>query len=231
MNQIGVGTQRKVPSDDILLKLIADKNRSLASIARDLGVSDTTITRHARKHGLMRRTTCKSKGKMPSDSMLAYLYIDKGLSSGLLAKEFGVSISTIQNRLGFLGIIRYKGECVWSIYPFGSSKKIEGDTNISKGYSMTYFPDHPRANRKWGVVGTHVLVAERMIGRQLKKGEVVHHIDFDKSNNDPANLFVCKDTSTHIQLHYQAGPMLKQLFKQKMVVFRDGKYVLVAGKG
>jgi hypothetical protein len=166
------------------------------------------------------------KGRMPKDSILSYLYIDKRLSSFQIAEEFGVSGSTIQNRLSFLGIIHYPGENGWSTYPYGR-RNHDGDKSISKGYSFTYLPDHPRASHRNGVVGTYVLVAERTIGRYLKKGEIVHHIDFDKSNDDPTNLFICKDTSTHIQLHYQAGPMLKQLFKRKLVVFKDGKYILL----
>lgn len=34
------------------------------------------------------------------------------------------------------------------------------------------------------------MVAERMLGRKLKPGEVVHHIDGNKRNNAPENLMV-----------------------------------------
>jgi len=36
----------------------------------------------------------------------------------------------------------------------------------------------------------HRVVAEQMIGRPLERGEIVHHIDGDKHNNDPSNLMV-----------------------------------------
>ena len=36
----------------------------------------------------------------------------------------------------------------------------------------------------------HRVVAERMLGRKLKKNEVVHHIDLNKQNNDECNLVV-----------------------------------------
>lgn len=36
----------------------------------------------------------------------------------------------------------------------------------------------------------HRVVAERMLGRQLAKGEIVHHLDGNKRNNDPSNLVV-----------------------------------------
>jgi len=47
----------------------------------------------------------------------------------------------------------------------------------------------------------HRVVAEQMIGRPLRRGEVVHHRDEDKRNNDPANLEVLPSQSTHIRRH------------------------------
>lgn len=46
----------------------------------------------------------------------------------------------------------------------------------------------------------HILIAEKMLGRSLKKREVVHHLDLDKSNNRLANLLVLSK-SMHAKLH------------------------------
>lgn len=51
---------------------------------------------------------------------------------------------------------------------------------------------------------THRLVAEEMLGRPLEKGEVVHHIDGNKRNNDPSNLMVMSQ-SDHCRLHFKKG--------------------------
>lgn len=46
----------------------------------------------------------------------------------------------------------------------------------------------------------HILIAEERLGRKLKRGEVVHHIDCDKSNNRFGNLLICTQ-SYHAFLH------------------------------
>jgi hypothetical protein len=48
----------------------------------------------------------------------------------------------------------------------------------------------------------HRVVAEQMIGRSLERGEIVHHIDGNKHNNDPANLKVMTQ-GQHIFEHIQ----------------------------
>jgi len=46
----------------------------------------------------------------------------------------------------------------------------------------------------------HVLVAEKVLGRPLNKGEVVHHINCIRHDNRPENLLICT-RQYHQQLH------------------------------
>jgi hypothetical protein len=48
----------------------------------------------------------------------------------------------------------------------------------------------------------HRLVAERVLGRNLLLGEIVHHIDEDKANAAPSNLAVFPDQATHARCHF-----------------------------
>lgn len=47
----------------------------------------------------------------------------------------------------------------------------------------------------------HRVAAEKKLGRKLKDGEVVHHMDFNVMNNEPANLMVFKSKADHSKYH------------------------------
>lgn len=46
----------------------------------------------------------------------------------------------------------------------------------------------------------HIVLAEKALGRRLKKGEVVHHVNCDPLDNRPTNLLVCTQ-GYHMWLH------------------------------
>lgn len=70
------------------------------------------------------------------------------------------------------------------------------------GYISIYKPDHPQCSKQ-GYIFEHRLVVEGIIGRFLTKKEIVHHIDENKSNNNPANLMLFKNSSEHIKHHWK----------------------------
>jgi len=82
-------------------------------------------------------------------------------------------------------------------------------------YKQLYKPDHHRADFT-GMVSVHILVAEEELGRPLKKGEIVHHKNFNKLNDDPDNLLFPITRPEHQKLPaYQARFILsKDLYKE-----------------
>ncbi len=55
------------------------------------------------------------------------------------------------------------------------------------GYILIFLPEHPYTNSQ-GYVREHRLVMEKHIGRYLTPEEIIHHKDFNKTNNSIENL-------------------------------------------
>lgn len=101
----------------------------------------------------------------------------------------------------------------WSLGHVGkkgpSHPTWKGGTRIDRdGYLKRYAPDHPWP-RKSGYVFEHVRVMELSLGRRMELGEVVHHRDHDKQNNDLSNLEVQR-AGEHSQHHRRLDAHLRK---------------------
>ena len=85
-------------------------------------------------------------------------------------------------------------------YNTGRMIPIEVRKKISKAMKGRGGPD---SYIRTGGRLEHRVVAEKKLGRQLKPEEVVHHMDFNKQNNDEDNLMVFKNNSDHRKYHIQ----------------------------
>lgn len=73
----------------------------------------------------------------------------------------------------------------------------------------------------------HIVKVEQSIGRSLAKGEIVHHIDGDRQNNDlEANLWL-SDNAGHRNAHQSLQEIGYELVKLGLIKFdkTSGKYM------
>ena len=75
-----------------------------------------------------------------------------------------------------------------------------GRVKHCNGYILLKARGHPRATKRGHYVFEHILVMEKHLGRYLTDGEVVHHINGDKTDNRISNLELT-DMSAHTLLH------------------------------
>lgn len=75
-----------------------------------------------------------------------------------------------------------------------------GKSHDVHGYVLVKVSEHPHAKAN-GYVMEHRRVMEEHLGRYLEPTEVVHHIDFDKTNNCIENLQLFESASAHNKHH------------------------------
>lgn len=96
------------------------------------------------------------------------------------------------------------------------------------GYVAYYIPEHHAAN-KAGIVYEHIIIAEKcVLHRWLNKGEVVHHKDENKSNNNPQNLMVFKTKADHSAYHQ--GCEVKKENDVYIALNKENHYCPICGK-
>ena len=109
--------------------------------------------------------------------------------------------------------------------PFFKGEKISREND----YVFVYSPNHPRIlNKNNGCrVKEHILVMEKKLGRYLEADEVIHHIDYNKKNNNCSNLFLTNHKG-HGRAHYSIYSLVEELLKRQIIYFdkKQGEYFL-----
>jgi hypothetical protein len=168
------------------------------TIGRKYGLTQAGVSRILKKNPAYRvnRFHRESCGKWPPEriALVILLYLD-GCPLAEVARQVKSNSTHVRAQLRKAGVmIRHQSEAqtgkwnpVWN-----------GGRTIDKhGYILVLSPEHPHRNSS-GYVREHRLVVERVIGRLLDPGEVVHHIDRNHNNNDPSNLQLFSSNGEHL---------------------------------
>ena len=107
-------------------------------------------------------------------------------------------------------------------------KKIVVDKQL---YPEVYYGLEYPYRPGYGTIKEHVYVMECHLERGLVKGEIVHHIDGDKTNNNIENLFLTTPAE-HNKLHAESESIVFKLVKMGIVQFNRelARYELLEDK-
>lgn len=189
-----------------LKKLYFEDGLTIKELCPVVGVkSDITMRKILHERGIdtnaNQRLANKTRNGMTEEEFEKYLREEYANSKSMadIAANLGVTPSAVRKYFVKYDIDRKSTTWKFEGNPENSTNWNGGVHIKSSGYVEVYCPDHPNANSR-KCVYEHQLVMEKHIGRYIQKGEVVHHIDGNKSNNDISNLLLLTN-SDHAKLH------------------------------
>lgn len=139
--------------------------------------------------------------KYTDETWLQDAYLIKELSIKAIAAICGVSESLPHRYLVKFKIPRRKFCGRKGIL---SGKWQGGKVVSSQGYILIHSPGHPRAFKPPNhapYVPEQILIAEKVLNRYLDKKEFIHHINENKKDNRPENLYLFPNSAEHSRYH------------------------------
>ena len=122
-------------------------------------------------------------------------YITNDLSISQIAEKCGVCLNTIHRYLIKFDIPRRPAHCP----PGAKSSRWKGGRIKQHGYWYIHQKGHLRAAGSY--VPEQILIVESILNRKLTKKEAVHHINFEKLDNQIENLYLFPSESEHQRYH------------------------------
>lgn len=130
---------------------------------------------------------------------------DSGKSFATISKESGAGATTIEYWFNKFNLTPrpapYTGLSKGSLNPSWKGGRIK-----ASGYIMIHSPN---AQRRY--LYEHRLVAEKILGRPLNKGEVVHHKNGIKDDNRPENLEIFPTHALHKEREFMFSVFVRQI--------------------
>jgi len=210
------------PLDDIGQALrdgVHDKD-----IALKFGISERTVGEYAERLNIRR-----SDFRSLEDNLLIEKYVNQLLPAGRVAKDLGYGRDRVANRLRILGVMRSPKEEAEAKLIRRLRENGTGQSLGKQGYPVVRVPEgHVTRSRLRNdrLAMAHIIEMEKHLGRPLAKNEVIHHIDFDKTNYSIENLYLCVNQAEHQRIHSALDIVCAVLFKKGIVKFNGTRYVI-----
>lgn len=178
---------------DQLEKARADyeNGMSLENVSNAAGVSKKIMARIFREHGIAIRA--------PRETLL----MQSPLNNAEIKSRYlgGASIASIVKAVNAKSYTAVRLVLIREGVQLRKPGARAGEENHQfKGGSVVYRAGYVRVRGTRVSPAEHRLIAEKAIGRPLRRNEVVHHINGDKTDNRNCNLLVCTQ-SYHAELH------------------------------
>lgn len=182
-----------------LIKLYFDKNIQLDDIAKKYDITIQWLYKILDRFNIDRRRIINLNKHITKKNMIEVYNESRNYREA--AKKLGVTLSWFSRHMKKFGL-KPRTYLERKIYreKYGFVKIVRNvkSTVDADGRKGIYIPSHPRAIGLY--VANAILVKEKEIGRGIRKGEIVHHKNFDCCDDRPENLLICS-RSEHSTIH------------------------------
>lgn len=182
-----LGRGNKIFTEEQEVEIIASYRAGLcpADIARQLGAKPATIRQVLMRLGepLGEHDGRRAKS-IPEETISTILRLQNdGISQDRISREVGIGQTGISHILRQHGI---SGQKTMDRHPSWKGGRIDmnGYIAVKTGFGGEF----PSMAHNSGYTLEHRLVMAKVLGRELSRGETVHHINGDRTDNRPDNL-------------------------------------------
>ena len=197
----------KTLTKEILFDLYWNQNKSICEIARIFKIHNTTIFKKLKKFGIRIKSRWEARGGRPTfikwrkiltREFLIKEYIDKEKNMLCIAKEQGTVHSIVQKYLKEYCIsIRSRSECQKGIQI--GKKHWNWCGGLKDGHTSFFLRTRYKIRKRDNYICQCCGITEEEHYEKFNKNLLVHHIDFNKLNDDEKNLItLCRSCHSKI---------------------------------